>query len=265
MTNAVHSCQEAKAIKVTSELGRSPKQWCHVRTLLPCNKAGAHFLVRQVLRSWRCHSSEEGGGKAEMHPKWILESLLPSEKPGWPGKTATLSSMKSIPKKMWAWTFVSLWPTSPWASCLSLCTARLLSFSCVRLCDPMDCSTPGFPVLHYTLEFAQTHGIIMSQWCHPTISSSATLFSFWFQSPSTRVFSNESALCIRWPKYWHFSFRICPSNEYSGLISFRMDWLDLLAVQGTLKSLLQHHNSKASILQGSGLKDHIICSELHKA
>ena len=70
--------------------------------------------------------------------------------------------------------------------------------------------------------------------------------------PSIRVFSNESVLCIRWPKYWSFSFSISPSNEYSGLISFRMDWLDLLAVQGTLKSLLQHYNSKASILQHSG-------------
>ena len=70
--------------------------------------------------------------------------------------------------------------------------------------------------------------------------------------PSIRVFSNESVLCNRWPKYWSFSFSITPSNEYSGLISFRMDWLDLLAVQGTLKSLLQHHSSKASILQCSG-------------
>ena len=69
--------------------------------------------------------------------------------------------------------------------------------------------------------------------------------------PSIRVFSNESALCIRWPKYWSFSFNISPSNEHPGLISFRMDWLDLLAVQGTLKSLLQHHSSKASILQHS--------------
>ena len=69
--------------------------------------------------------------------------------------------------------------------------------------------------------------------------------------PSIRVFSKESALCIRWPKYWSFSFNISPSNEYSGLISFRMDWLDFLAVQGTLESLLQHHSSKASILQHS--------------
>ena len=69
--------------------------------------------------------------------------------------------------------------------------------------------------------------------------------------PSISVFSNESAICIRWPKYWSFSFNISPSNEYSGLISFRIDWLDLLAVQGTLKSLLQHHSSKASILRRS--------------
>ena len=86
-----------------------------------------------------------------------------------------------------------------------------------------------------------------SQWCHPAISSSAMPFSPCPQS--LRLFSNESVLCIRWPKYWRFSFSISPSNKYSGLISFRMDWLDLLAVQGTLKSLLQHHSSKASILQ----------------
>ena len=88
----------------------------------------------------------------------------------------------------------------------------------------------------------------LSQWCHPTISSSVVPFSSF---PSIRVFSNESALRIRWPKYWSFSFNISPSSEHPGLISFRMDWLDLLAVQGTLKSLLQHHSSKASILQRS--------------
>ena len=92
-----------------------------------------------------------------------------------------------------------------------------------------------------------------SQWCHPTISSSVIPFFSCIQSclASIRVFSNESVFHIRWPKYWSFSFSISPSNEYSGLISFRMDWLDLLAVQGTLKSLLQHHSSKASILQRS--------------
>ena len=88
-----------------------------------------------------------------------------------------------------------------------------------------------------------------SRWCHPTISSSVGPFSSCPQSfPESGYFSNESALPIRWPKYWSFGFNISPSNEHPGLISFRMDWLDLLAVQGTLKSLLQHHSSKASIL-----------------
>ena len=87
-----------------------------------------------------------------------------------------------------------------------------------------------------------------SQWCHPAISSSVIPFSSYTQHPSIRVFSNESTLRIRWPKYWSFSISISPSNKHPGLVSFRMDWLDLLAVQGTLKSLLQHHSSKASIL-----------------
>ena len=92
----------------------------------------------------------------------------------------------------------------------------------------------------------------LSRWCHPTISFSVIPFSSLPSIlPSIRVFSNESALHIRWTKYWCFSFSISPSNEYSGLVSFRMDWLDLLAVQGTLKSLLQHHSSKASTLQCS--------------
>ena len=88
----------------------------------------------------------------------------------------------------------------------------------------------------------------LSQWCHPTISSLLAPSPPPSVFPSIRVFSNESVLCIKLPKYWSCSFSISPSNEYSGLISFRADWLDLLAVQGTLKSLLQHHTSKASIL-----------------
>ena len=93
-----------------------------------------------------------------------------------------------------------------------------------------------------------------SWWCHPAISSSVIPFSSRLQSlPASESFSNESTLHIRWPKYWSFSFSIIPSNEHPGLISFRMDWLDLLAVQGTLKSLLQHHSSKASILRYSAL------------
>ena len=92
-----------------------------------------------------------------------------------------------------------------------------------------------------------TNSCPWSQWCHPTISSSVIPFSSRSIFPSIRVFSNESVL-IRWPKYWSFSFSINPSNEHPGLISFRMDWLHLLVVQGTLKSLLEHHSSKASIL-----------------
>ena len=89
----------------------------------------------------------------------------------------------------------------------------------------------------------------LSRWCHPTICRPPLLLPSIF--PNIKVFSNESALLIRWPKYWNFSFNISPSNEHPGLISFRMDWLDLFAVQGTLKSLLQHHSSKASILRRS--------------
>ena len=90
-----------------------------------------------------------------------------------------------------------------------------------------------------------------SQWCHPAISSSVIPVSSCLQSLPASVFSNESTLRMRWPKYWSFSFSIIPSKETPGLISFRMDWLDLLAVQGTLKSLLQHHSSKASVLRHS--------------
>ena len=94
-----------------------------------------------------------------------------------------------------------------------------------------------------------SNSCLLSQWCHPTIPSSVTLFNSCPQSfPALGSFSNESALRIRGPKYWSFSLRNGPSNEYSGLISYRIDWFNLLAVQGTLKSLLQHHNWKASIL-----------------
>ena len=91
----------------------------------------------------------------------------------------------------------------------------------------------------------------LSWWCHPTISSSVIPFSSFLFFPSISVFSNESVLHIRWPKYWSFSFSISPSKEHPGLIAFRIDWFDLLAVQETLKSFLQHHSSKASILQHS--------------
>ena len=111
----------------------------------------------------------------------------------------------------------------------------------------MDCSTPAFPVHHSLSEFAQTHAIkLVIPSNHLILHHPLLLPPSIF--PSARVFSNESVPCIRWPKYWSFSFSISPSNEYSGLISFRNNWFDLLAVQGTLKSLLQHHSLKASVL-----------------
>ena len=122
-----------------------------------------------------------------------------------------------------------------------------VSQSCLTLCDPMNHSSPGLPVHHQLLESTQTHVHQVDDAIQPShpLSSLLLLPSIF---PSIRVFSNESALHIRWSKYYSFSFNISPSNEHPGLICFRMDWLDLLAVQGTLKSLLQHHSSKASIL-----------------
>ena len=120
--------------------------------------------------------------------------------------------------------------------------------SCLILCDPMNCSTPGLPVHHQFPESTQTHVHQVSdaiQPSHPLLSPSPPAPSIF---PSISVFSNESALCIRRSKYWSFSFNISPSNEHPGLISVRMDWLDLLAVQGTLKSLFQHRGSKAPVL-----------------
>ena len=119
--------------------------------------------------------------------------------------------------------------------------------SCLTLCDPMNRSTPGLPVHHQLPEFTQTHVHWISD-AHPTISSTAVPFSSCPQSfPASGSF-HESALHIRLPKYWSFSFNISPAKEHPRLISFWMNWLDLLAVQGTLKSFLQHHSSKASIL-----------------
>ena len=116
--------------------------------------------------------------------------------------------------------------------------------SCLTLCNPMDCSTSGLPVHHQLLELTQTHVRQVSDAIQPSnpLLSPSPLPSIF---PNIRVFSIESVLRIRWPKYWSFS--ISPSSEYSGLISFRIDWFDLFAVQGTLKSLFQHHSSKASI------------------
>ena len=119
--------------------------------------------------------------------------------------------------------------------------------SCPTLCDHMNRSTPGLPVHHQLPKFTQTHIHRVSDAIQPSHLARPLLLLPPIP-PSIRVFSNESTLGMRWPKYWSFSFSIIPSKEIPGLISCRMDWLDLLAVQGTLNSLLQHHSSKASIL-----------------
>ena len=159
------------------------------------------------------------------------------------------------------WTGLSLFPVTPkaWLSTLLSVIETVDRFSsetillllvvqsCPTLCDPTDCSMHGFHIHHQLPEFAQTHvhwvgdAIHHLILCHPLLLLPSVF-------PSIRVFSSGPALRIRWPQYWSFSFSTCPSNEYSGLISFRTDWFDLLAVQGTLNSLLQHHSSKASIL-----------------
>ena len=142
-------------------------------------------------------------------------------------------------------------PWQPWPERPDIATQfSSVAQSCPILCSPMDCSVPGF-LVHYKLpEIAQLMSIQLAMpsnhliLCRPLFLP-PSIFA------SIRVFSNESVLHIRWPKYWSFSFSISPSSEYSGLISFRMDWLDLLAVEGILKSPLQHHSAKASILQSS--------------
>ena len=115
--------------------------------------------------------------------------------------------------------------------------------SCITLCDPMNLSTPGLPVHQQLLESTQTH-----VYCASDIILCCAILLLPSIFPIIRVFSNESALRIKWPKYWSFSLSISPSNEHPGRISFSMNWLDLLSIQGTLRSLLQHHSSKASVL-----------------
>ena len=138
--------------------------------------------------------------------------------------------------------FLTLRYRSYWNRCSSV------GQSCLILWDTMDCSTPGFPVHHQLPEIAQTHVHWVGdaiQLSHPLLSPAPPAFNLSYH----QGLSKASVLRIRWPKYWSFSFSISPSNEYSGLISFGMDWFDLLAVQGMLKHLLQHYSSKESILK----------------
>ena len=146
-----------------------------------------------------------------------------------------------------------------WQIILSKCICCYCSVpkSYLSLCNPMDCSMLGFPILHYLrlLRFMSVESVMLSN--HLIIWRPLLLLSSIF--PSIRVFSNESALCIRWPKYWSFS--ISRSNEYSGLISFSIDWFDLLAIQGTLKSLLQHHHPMGSMRRSGILQEALFLPE----
>ena len=151
-----------------------------------------------------------------------------------------------------SWTFIAFIMRQIMVFLLStphLCSCCLVIKSCPTLCDPMDCSTPGLPVLHHEslLKLMSTELVMSSHpliLCHPLLLLPSIFLSI-------RFFSNASTLHIRWPKYWSFSFSINPSNEYSGLISFRIDWFDLLAVQGTFKSLLQHSNTSPILWSSS--------------
>ena len=163
---------------------------------------------------------------------------------------ATVHGVSKSRSRLSDWTELN-WATNTFTLGINYLFSRSVqSLSHVWLCDTMDCSTPSFHVHHQLAQLAQTH----IQWYSDAIKLSHSLLP-----PSPPAFclsqhqglSNGSVLCIRWPKYWSFSFSISPSNEYLGLISFKIDWFDLLAVQETLKSLLQYHSSKASILQYS--------------
>ena len=166
-------------------------------------------------------------------------------------------SMGSLPARILEWVAMPSFPSqgsNPWLPhcrrILYVWATRKAQFilvtqSSLTLCNPMDCSIQGFPV-HHHLKPMSIESIMTSKHlilCCPLLLSPSIFPSIWYL--------NKSILCIRWPKYWSFSFSISPSNVYLRLISFRIDYLDLLAVQGTFKSLLQHYSSKASILQCS--------------
>ena len=149
---------------------------------------------------------------------------------------------------IWFVYLLFLWTLRKWDNMIYFCCCCSVTKSYLILCNPMDCSMPGFPVYHF-LTNAQTHVHWVDDVFQPPHSLSPLLLSSVF--PTIRIFSSDSALHIRWPKYWSFSFNISPSNEYSGLNSLRINWFDLLSFQGTLKSFLQHHNSEASVLRCS--------------
>ena len=193
---------------------------------------GRTISFQCTLEKWR-HSSQLA--------TWIISPITKDttrRQLFWLRPIRSLKDMSKFVKKELQWTNLF----NPILSSFSS-----VAQSCLTLCDPMDCSMPGFPIHHHLPEFIQTHVHWVSdaiQPSHPLSSPSPPAFNL----PSIRGFSNESFLRIR---YWSFNFSISPSNEYSGLISFRMNWLNLFAVQGTLKKLLWHYSSNASILQCS--------------
>ena len=240
------SCQEEAPFPAFSEmrwLGIDPEHSLDQETgfTVMCEEGGT---VRSPLLGWRLWVLAVGGALevTGLH----LGSVL-----------RTWGSVSGLSRSLTKWHYL-FWVFDTYFLDLnkieSKCTyqARFSSVaqSCSTLCDPMDCSTPGLPGHHQLPEFTQLMSIELVMpsnhliLCRPLLLLPAIF-------PSIRVFLNESVLHIRWPKYWSFSLSISPSSEHPGLISFRMDWLDLLAVQGTLKSLLQHHSSKSSILRCS--------------
>ena len=150
---------------------------------------------------------------------------------------------------MWYWCYRLIYALKGDLGNFVLHSISSVTQLCPTLWNPMECSTPDFPVL--PTPGACSNSCPLSWWCHPTIILCHPLLFPPSIFPSNRVFSSESVLCFRWPKYWSFSFSISPCNEHSGLISLGIDWFDLLAVQVTLKSLLQHHSSKVSIIRCS--------------
>ena len=190
---------------------------------------------------WDYPGKNTGVGCHFLSPGHLPDSRIEPTSPALQADSLPLSHMGS---PIYWILFVIQSLSRVWLFCCSVAK------SCLTLCDPVNCSTPGFPGLHSVLEFAQTHIhwiVDTIQPSHPVCSRLLLPLIFL----SIRVFFNELAHPIRWPKYWSFTFNISLANEYSGLISFRTDWFDLLAVQGTLKSLLQHHSLKASVLQYS--------------
>ena len=160
--------------------------------------------------------------------------------------------------------YMCSWLTAPYSRNLYNIVNQLWCCSvaqpCPTLYNPMDCSIPGLSVPHHLLKFSQVYVHCIGDTRHLILWHPLLLLSSIF--PIIRDFSYELAVCIRWPKYWSFSFSISPSKEHSGLISLKIDWFDLLIVQGTLRSLLQHHSSKASILWHSASST-VLLSELY--